>query len=72
MIFLAVSADGLSAATHSFDGAINTLDTSSFTPSPESSPDQQWVVSYYDLLGIQREMSEWENPQATCGKIDLF
>ena len=38
----------------------------------ESSPDQQWVVAYYDLLGIQREMDKWENPQATCGKIDLF
>ena len=38
----------------------------------ETSPDQQWVVAYYDLLGIQREMDKWENPQATCGKIDLF
>lgn len=38
----------------------------------ENNSDEQWVVAYYDLLGIQREMAKWENPQVTCDKIDLF
>lgn len=42
---------------------------------PSSAPntcgkDQLWVVAYYDLLGIQREMLDWANPDATTAKID--
>ena len=34
--------------------------------------DQRWVVAYYDLLGIQREMLDWTSPDATTAKIDCL
>ncbi len=42
------------------------------TSSPEATLDPQWVVAYYDLLGIRREMAEWNHPQNTCNRIALF
>ncbi len=34
--------------------------------------DREWVIAYYDLLGITEQMREWDNPGETCRKIGLF
>ncbi len=48
------------------------MHASSSPDPPESTDDQQWVVAYYDLLGIKQEMRDWSSPQSTCGKIAEF
>ncbi len=34
--------------------------------------DREWVVAYYDLLGIKQEMRDWSNPRSTRDKIAEF
>jgi hypothetical protein len=34
--------------------------------------DQEWIVAYYDLLGIKAEMRKWTAPDGTINKLDIF